>query len=326
MAQKMGAIRINENGGPEVLEWTSIDIPKPGPDQILVRLAAAGVNFIDVYHRDGLYPIDLPFTPGVEGAGTIEEVGAEVTTVAGGDRVAWAGAIGSYAEYAVVIADQAVAVPDGVELDQAAALVLQGLTAHYLVTDTFPLQAGQSCLIHAGAGGVGQLLIQMAKMLGATVFATVSTEDKAGLARQAGADHVINYAETDYAKAVEAIAGEKALDVVYDGVGADTVERGLELLRPRGMMVSYGNASGRPPEVDPLQLMRLGSLFVTRPTMGDYVATRDELVGRADELYRWLEAGTLAVHIGNRFPLAEAGEAHRALQGRMTTGKVLLDV
>ncbi len=240
--------------------------------------------------------------------------------------MAWPATLGSYAQFAAVPADRLVPVPDTVALDLAAATMLQGMTAHYLALATFPLEAGQSCLIHAGAGGVGQLLIQIAKRQGAEVFATVGTANKAELARAAGADHVIIYTEHDFQEEIERIAGPKAIDVVYDGVGADTVEAGMELLRPRGMMVTFGNASGPPPDVAAFQLMRLGSLLYTRPSLKDYIATRSELEERAFDLFRWIEDGQLKVNIGARFPLADAAEAHRALEGRETTGKVLLDV
>ena len=324
MPESMRAISVAKTGGPEVLEWGELPVPEPGVGELLVRVAAAGVNFIDTYHRDGLYPMELPFTPGVEGAGTVEAIG-EGAGMAVGDRVAWADVLGSYAEYALVTADRAVVIPDGVTSDVAAAAMLQGLTAHYLVTDTYPLAKGDLCLIHAGAGGVGGLLIQLAKMRGATVFTTASTGEKTETARAAGADHVINYSEVDFGDVVEEIAGERALDVVYDGVGADTVERGLRLLRPRGVFVTFGNSSGRPPKIDPLQLMRLGSLYITRPTLFDYITEREELEQRAAEVFAWIAGGQLDVHIGARFPVADAAGAHRALEGRRTTGKVLLE-
>lgn len=324
MTEQMGAIRIAAVGGPEVLRWTAVEVPSPGPEQVLVRVAAAGLNFIDVYHRNGLYPMETPFTPGIEGAGTVELVGSTVTAVAAGDRVAWFGPTGAYAEYAVLPVDRVVAVPAGIDSGVAAAAMLQGMTAHYLVNDTFPLAAGNTCLIHAGAGGVGQLLIQMAKMRGATVFTTVGTEAKAAYAATAGADHVIDYSSRDFAEEVRSVAGDKALDVVYDGVGATTFEAGLGLLRPRGMMVTFGNASGPPPPVDPLTLSQLGSLYLTRPTLYNYVATHDDLVRRADDLFTWIDDGDLKMHIGHRYPLADAADAHRALQGRNTVGKVLL--
>lgn len=322
----MHTIRVTETGGPEVLEWTSTERPVPGPGHLLVRVATAGVNFIDVYHRTGLYPQELPFVPGVEGAGRVEQLGPGVHGIEVGDRVAWAGLLGSYSEYAVVPAERAVVVPDGLGLDAAAALMLQGLTAHYLCKDTFPLAAGDRCLIHAGAGGVGHLLIQLAKRSGATVFTTVSSTAKGDLARQAGADHVIDYEKTDFLEAIRELAGPKPLDVVYDGVGAPTVERGLELLRPRGMMVMFGNAGGPPPKIDPIRLTRLGSLFVTRPTLWDYVPTRAELERRASDLFAWVQEGALDVHVGARFPLSQAAAAHAALESRGTMGKVLLEV
>ena len=326
MDARMGAIRVSRNGSAEVLEWTSSNRPEPGPDQVLVRLVAAGVNFIDVYHRQGLYPLDLPFTPGVEGAGTVEAVGSDVTTVHTGNQVAWAGPLGSYAEYAVVPAQRVVRVPEGVPMDVAAAVLLQGMTAHYLAHDTFPLANGDRCLIHAAAGGVGHLLAQIAKMRGATVFATVSNDAKAEVARRAGADHVILYSEEDFGPAIESLVGEKALDVIYDGVGADTLRRGLKLLRRRGMMVAYGNASGRPPKIDPLDdLLGGGSLFLTRPSLFDYIATREELEQRAADLFGWIADGRLTVHVGCRLSVAEAAEAHRVLEGRSNTGKVLLE-
>ncbi len=321
----MHAIRVTSTGGPEVLEWSKTEVPQLGSGQALVRVVAAGVNFIDTYHRNGLYPLELPFTPGVEGAGIVESVADGVDLVAVGDRVAWSGPLGAYAQFAALPVDRLVQVPEGMELELAAAVLLQGLTAHYLALDTWPLQAGQTCLVHAGAGGVGLLLIQIAKMLGATVLATTGTAEKVTIARGAGADEVINYTETDFVRAVEELAGEKSIDVIYDGVGADTVEKGLDLLRPRGMMVTFGNASGPPSDFSALDLMRKGSLFVTRPTLADYVAAREDLERRAGDIFDWILKGRLNVRIGARFPLAEAADAHAALEGRMTTGKVLLE-
>jgi len=311
-------------GGPEVLEWGPLELAEPGPGQIAVNVTAAGVNFIDVYHRTGLYPLPLPFTPGFEGAGVVEAVGVDVSLEIGA-RVAWSTAPGSYAERVVMAADVVVEVPDSVGLDTAAAVMLQGLTAHYLSHDTYSLAEGDSCLIHAGAGGVGNLLIQMAKARGATVFATVGSSEKAEVAREAGADHVIDYSTADFGDAIEEIAGPRPLAVVYDGVGAATFERGLGLLGRRGTMVTFGNASGPPAPVDPLELARHGSVYVTRPTLRDYTGTRDELLQRTDDLFRWIAAGDLEVRIGSRFPLSEAATAHRALEGRRTTGKVLLE-
>jgi NADPH:quinone reductase len=320
----MKAIQIPRTGGPEVMEWTDVDDPVAEPDQVVVDVDAAGVNFIDTYHRTGLYPMELPIVPGLEGAGTVLAVGDATDGIAVGDRVAWTGGLGSYAERVAVGADAVVPVPDSVPSDIAAASMLQGLTAHYLATDTFPLNAGARCLIHAGAGGVGLLLIQLAKMRGAEVFTTVGSEEKAELARAAGADHVILYREVDFGDAIEDIAGPNALDVVYDGVGKSVFDRSLELLRMRGMMVQFGNASGPVDPVSPLRLSRGGSLFLTRPTLFHYIATRPELLRRATDLFGWIESGELDVRIGARFPMEDAVEAHRALEGRRTTGKVLL--
>jgi NADPH2:quinone reductase len=318
------AIVVSEFGGPEQLVLEDAPDPSPGPDQLLVAVEAAGLNFIDVYHRIGLYPLQTPFTPGVEGAGTVVSSGGNVTGVKPGDRVGWVSAIGSYAENVAFPAAKAIPIPDGVETSTVAALLFQGITAHYLATDTYPLTPGDRCLIHAGAGGVGLLLTQVAKLRGAEVFTTVGTEEKAELSRKAGADHVIVYTRDDFRDEVESIAGPRSIDVVYDGVGAATFMPSLDLLRPRGLMVSFGNASGPVPEITPLLLMRKGSLFLTRPTTGDYLQTREELLARCDDLFGWVEQGSLEVRIGAEYPLAAAAEAHRALEGRMTTGKVLL--
>lgn len=319
----MHAIRITETGEPSVMRWIQTDRPAPGAGEVLVRVAAAGVNFIDTYHRTGLYPMELPFTPGLEGAGEVIATGDDAGFVAG-DRVAWSNALGSYAEAVIVRSDSAVRVPDGVELDVAAAAMLQGMTAHYLANDTFPLQPGHRCLVHAGAGGVGLLLIQMAKQAGAEVFTTVSTADKAELAAGAGADHVIRYDEEDFGATVERLAGDRPLDVVYDGVGQATFDRDLELLRSRGMLVLFGQSSGVVPPFDLGRLARNGSLYVTRPTLFDYIAARDDLERRAGAVLGAIAAGDLSVRIGHRWRLAEAAEAHRALESRATTGKVLL--
>jgi NADPH2:quinone reductase len=321
----MFCIRVAQHGGPEVLEWTSVDDPEPGSSDLVVELASAGLNYLDVYQRTGLYPMSLPFTPGSEGAGVVVAAGPEVTRFAVGDRVGWASVLGSYAERVRVPEALAVAVPDAVGLDLAAAVLLQGMTAHYLALDTFPLSAGDRCLVHAGAGGVGLLLIQIAKRLGAEVFTTVGSADKADLAKAAGADHVILYEQTEFGAEVERIAGARPLDVVYDGVGQAVFSRSLELLRRRGTMVTFGNASGAVEPLSPLVLSRGGSLYLTRPTMFDYVATRDELERRAGELFSWIADGSLDVRIGTRLPLAEAAEAHRLIESRATTGKVLLD-
>jgi NADPH2:quinone reductase len=318
-------MQVTRHGGPEVMEWVELADPTPGPTDLVVDLVAAGLNFVDTYQRSGLYPMTLPFIPGSEGAGVVRAVGSEVAGFAVGDAVAWASALGSYAQQVRVPAAVAVAVPDGIGLDVAAAVLLQGLTAHYLALDTYPLQAGDRCLIHAGAGGTGQLLIQIAKRRGAEVFTTVGSAAKGELAREAGADHVIEYRDAEFGAAVEAIAGPRPLDVVYDGVGKAVFSRSLELLRRRGMMVTFGNASGPVDPVAPLELSRGGSLYLTRPTLGDYIATRDELERRAADLFAWIADGSLRVRIGARFPLADAVAAHRALEGRETTGKTLLE-
>jgi NADPH:quinone reductase len=319
----MHHIRVSTAGGPETLEWVTGEEPEPGEDSLIVEVAAAGLNFIDTYQRSGLYPVELPFTPGLEGAGTVLWAPAE-SGFAPGDRVAWASAPKSYAERAAVPVGQAVRVPDAVALESAAAVMLQGITAHYLATDTFPLRPGHRCLIHAGAGGVGLLLIQIAKHQGAEVFTTVGSEAKAELARHAGADHVINYSTVDFGDAVETEIGPRALDVVYDGVGKAVFDRSLNLIRPRGMMVTFGNASGPADPVPPLTLMREGSLYLTRPTMGHYLADRTELEARTSDLFTWMAEGWLHVRIGARVSMAEAAEAHRMLEARETTGKVIL--
>lgn len=320
----MRAVRISSNGGPEVLELADVEPRTPGEGEVLVDVAAAGVNFIDTYQRTGLYPLPLPLVLGMEGAGTVRQVGPGVDDVAVGDVVAWADVMGSYAQQVVAPAARVVPVPDGVDPAVAAAAMLQGLTAHYLVTDTFALGAGQRCLVHAGAGGVGLLLIQLAKRAGAEVFTTAGGPEKGALARAAGADHVIDYRAEDFGDAVERIAGPKALDVVYDGVGRDTFLRGLDLLRPRGLMVTFGNASGAPDPVAPLLLSQKGSLFLTRPTLGHYVATTQELRGRAADVLGLVAGGGLDVRVGDRRPLDDVRGAHEALEGRRTTGKVLL--
>jgi NADPH:quinone reductase len=321
----MYGVRVARHGGPEVLEWTELDDPAPGPGGLVVDVAAAGLNFIDVYQRSGLYTMPLPYTPGLEGAGVVRAVGDGVEQVSVGDRVGWASVLGSYAQQLRVPAHVAVKVPETVGLDVAAAVLLQGMTAHYLAVDTYPLDAGDRCLIHAGAGGVGLLLIQIAKRRGAEVFATVGSEAKAELARGAGADHVIVYRDSDFGAEVETIAGPRPLDVIYDGVGQATFDRGLELLRPRGMMVTFGNASGPVAPFAPLRLSDAGSLFLTRPKLAEYIATRDELEQRAHDLFDWLADGSLTVRIGERIPLHDAAAAHRMIESRQTTGKVILE-
>jgi len=321
----MRAIRISKNGGPEVLSYDEIAVPEPKADEVAFRVEAAGVNFIDIYQRTGLYPVPLPATLGNEAAGVVTRVGASVTRFRVGDRIASAKVVsGAYAEYAVAPATQAVRVPERIDSRNAAALLLQGATAHYLACDTYPLKPGDTALVHAAAGGVGLLLVQIAKRRGARVLAMVGAEAKVALAREAGADEVVVSTKEAFADAARRFTGGRGVDVVYDAVGKDTFEGSLSSLRPRGMMVSFGNASGPVPPFSPLILSQKGSLFFTRPTLGHYTATSEELQKRADDLFRWVAAGELKVHIGATFPLAEAAAAHRALEGRGTKGKLLL--
>ncbi len=320
----MKAIRVEAFGGPEVLRLVEISDPQPGPGQLLVRVEAAGVNYIDVYQRTGLYPSPLPFTLGLEGAGVVEGVGSGVVGFQVGDRVAWANVPGGYAELGLVPAEGAVAIPAGLELQAAAALMLQGMTAQYLCTSTYPLRPGETCLVHAAAGGVGLLLVQMAKKRGARVIGTVSTEEKARLAREAGADDVVQYTREDFLEAVRRLTQGRGVQVVYDSVGKTTAEKSLDCLAPRGMLVFFGNASGPAPPVDPLTLSRKGSLFLTRPTLGHYIADRASLEARAGEVLGDAAAGRLKVRIDRSYPLAQAAEAHRVLEARQTSGKVLL--
>lgn len=322
----MQAIQVRAPGGPEVLEPVETPAREAGAGELVVAVVAAGVNFVDTYQRSGLYAVPLPFVPGMEGCGRVLEVGPGTDGVAVGDLVAWADAPGSYAEQVVLPVTRAVPVPEGIAPEVAAAIMLQGLTAHYLSHDTHPLRPGDRCLVHAGAGGVGLLLVRLAKRAGAEVFATVGSQEKAEIARTAGADHVIVYTAQDFGDAVEAIAGPRPLDVVYDGVGRLTFDRGLGLLRRRGTMVTFGNASGPVEPLAPLRLSQEGSLYLTRPKLGDYIATTERLRARTADLFGLLSAGELDVRIGARFPLTEAAQAHRALEGRATTGKVLLDV
>ena len=316
------AIEITATGGPDVLVLRDVAKPVPGPGQALIRIEASGVNFIDVYVREGRYPAKLPLIPGQEAAGTVVEVGDDVTTVKAGDRVAWCSVLGTYAEYAVAPADRLVAVPEGISSEQAAAAMLQGMTAHYLSHSTYPIRKGDEVLIHAGAGGVGLLLTQMAKSLGARVFSTVSTEEKAALSREAGADVVINYQTDDFA--VEVRKQSSGLHAVYDSVGKTTFEQSLSVLRPRGMMVLYGGSSGAVPPFDLMKLASSGSLFVTRPTLLAYTASRAELESRATDVLQGIAKGTLKLRLEHTYPLAEAAQAHRDLEGRKTTGKILL--
>jgi len=320
----MKAIQIKETGGPEQLEFVDIPTPKPGPKDALVKIAASGVNFIDVYFRIGLYKADLPVVLGMEAAGVVEEVGKEVTEVRPGDRVAYAMARGSCAEHAVVPAWQLVKIPVGIGLNSAAAAMLQGMTAHYLTHSTFQLKAGVTCLVHAAAGGAGRLIVQMAKMLGARVFGTTSTEAKDELARQAGIDEVIFYTKQDFEAEVKRLTGGRGVDVIYDSVGAPTYMQGLNCLRPRGMMVLFGQSGGKVPPIDPTILNTKGSLFLTRPSLAHYCANREELLWRAGDILQWVASGKLKLAIDRTYPLAQAAQAHRDLEARATAGKVLL--
>ncbi len=321
----MKAIRIHRVGGPEVLELEDVPDPQPGEGQAIVRVEAAGVNFVDVYFRTGLYKAPaLPFVPGQEAAGTVIAVGAGVAGIDVGDRVAYVGIPGAYAELASVPAARLVKIPEEVTTRQAAAAMLQGITAQFLATSTYPLKPGDVCIVHAAAGGVGQLLCQIARLRGARVFGTVSTEEKARIAREAGADEVILYSQQDFSAEARRLNGGKGVQVIYDGVGRATFEKGLDTLEPRGLMVLFGQASGPVPPFDPSLLNQKGSLYLTRPSMGHYIAGRDELMERAGEVLGWVADGKLRLNIDRELPLAQAAEAHRALEGRETTGKVLL--
>ena len=320
----MKAIRVKAQGGPEVLELTELPTPPPGEGQALVRVEAAGVNFIDIYQRSGVYKLPLPFTLGQEGAGVVEAVGKNVSEVKPGDRVAWAGPMGSYASHQAIPAARLVPVPARIDLKSAAAAMLQGMTAHYLVNDTFPLRPGHSCLIHAAAGGVGQLFCQLARRAGAQVIGTVGGPAKAQLAKAAGAHEVIDYRTQDFEAEVKRITGGSGVHVVYDSVGKDTWEKSLRSLRPRGMLVIFGGSSGTVPPIDIQSLAQHGSLYLTRPTLGTYVLTRDELLSRAGALLGLIERGDLKLRIEEALPLAEAGKAHELLASRKTTGKLLL--
>ncbi|MDP9426073.1 MAG: quinone oxidoreductase [Actinomycetota bacterium] len=321
----MKAVRINEFGGPEALRYEDVPVPEPGPGQVRIKLAASGVNFIDVYQRTGLYPGDLPRTMGNEGAGEVEALGEGVEELSEGDFVAFAGVPGAYAEYVVAPADRLVPFNvTYVEARMAAAIMLQGMTAHYLTHSTFPIQEGQTALVHAAAGGVGLLLCQLAKMRGARVIGTVSTTEKAELAKTAGADEVILYTEQDFVEETRRITGGEGVDVVYDSVGKTTFEGSLDSLKPRGYLVLFGASSGPVPPVDLQVLNQKGGLFVTRPSLAHYTATREELLWRAQSLFTWIGQNNLSVRVGGSYKLSEADQAHRDLEGRKTTGKLIL--
>jgi NADPH2:quinone reductase len=320
----MKAVRIHQVGGPENLQHEDMPQPAPKPGEAVVKIEAAGVNFIDTYHRTGLYKNQLPLTLGVEGAGVVSAIGDGVTRVKVGDRVAWTNIPGSYAEFVAAPADRLVALPAGLSAQQGAAAMLQGMTAHYLALTTFPLKPGDVCLVHAGAGGVGLLLTQIAAFRGARVITTVSTEDKARLSREAGATDVVFYTKQDFEAEVKRIAGGRGVDVAYDSVGQTTFLKSLNCLRPRGMMVLFGQSSGAVAPFDPLMLSQKGSLFLTRPTLVNYIASRDDLEQRSSDIFTWIADGSLRLRMEFEFALKDAAEAHRALEGRRTTGKVLL--
>lgn len=320
----MKAIQIHEFGDSSALKLEEIPVPEPGAGQVRVKVEAAGLNFIDTYHRQGWYPVPLPFTPGVEAAGTVDAVGEGVDRISIGDRVAYCMSPGNYAEYALTEAGNTVPIPAGVSTEQAAAVLLQGMTAHYLTHSTYPLQEGDIMLLHAAAGGTGQLVVQMAKMRGATVIGTCSTEEKAEVVRAAGGDHVILYTKQDFEEEVKRITNGKGCHVVYDSVAKTTFDKSLNCLRPRGMMVLFGQASGPVEPMDPQILNQRGSLYITRPSLGHYIADREELLSRTNDLFSWIKNGQLKLRIDRTFPLAQAGAAHDYLEGRNTKGKVLL--
>jgi len=320
----MQAIQVSKVGGPEVLTPVDVPIPSPKPDEALVQIKASGVNFVDVYFREGRYPTPLPFINGQEAAGVVTDVGSEVTTLQPGDRVAYSSRLGSYAEFAAVPADRLVKIPAGLDFDQAAAAMLQGMTAHYLLHSTYPLQKGQTALIHAAAGGVGLLLVQMAKKIGGRVIATAGTPEKAQVARDAGADECIIYTEADFESETKRLTNNEGVHVVYDGVGKATFDKDLNVLRPRGYLVLFGGSSGAVPPFDLIQLSQKGSLFITRPTLHHYTLTREELEWRAGDVLQSVARGELKLRIHKAYPLADAAQAHRDLEGRKTTGKLIL--
>ena len=320
----MKAIQVQKSGGPEALTLVDIPVPEPKPNEVVVKVSAAGINFVDVYFREGRYPAALPFVSGQEASGIVSEVGAEVKSFKPGDRVAYTGIMGAYAEYAAVPADRLVRVPEGITHQQAAAAMLQGMTAHYLVYDTYPLKKGETALIHAAAGGVGLLLVQMAKNIGARVLATTGTEDKAKLAREAGADEVIVYSQQDFEAETKRLTGGKGVDVIYDGVGKTTFDKDLNILRPRGYLVLFGAASGAVPPFDLVKLSQKGSLYVTRPSLGNYIATHEELQQRAAQVLNMISKGKVKLRIEHIYPLRDAQQAHRDLEARKTTGKLIV--
>jgi NADPH2:quinone reductase len=320
----MKAIQIQKNGGPEVMALAELPVPEAAAGQVVVKVEAAGVNFIDVYQRNGLYPVQLPYVLGVEGSGTVSEVGSGAGTLAVGDRVAWAAGPGTYAEYVAVPSDKLVKVPEAIGFPEAAAAMLQGMTAHYLALETYPIKKGDTVLVHAAAGGVGQLLVQVAKRRGARVLATVSTEQKADLARKAGADEVILYTQTDFVEEVKRMTGGAGVHAVYDSVGQTTFLKSLDCLSRRGTLISFGQSSGKIQPIEPAILGAKGSLYLTRPSLFHYIADRVSLERRASDVLGWIAKGELVLHIGEKLPLAEAAEAHRRLEARKTTGKVLL--
>jgi NADPH2:quinone reductase len=320
----MKAIQVSQTGGPEVLTLVDLPVPEPKPNEAVVQVEAAGVNFIDVYFREGHYPAPLPFVNGQEAAGVVIATGADAGNVKVGDRVAYSGALGSYAEYAAVPADRLVKIPDQLDFNQAAAAMLQGMTAHYLSHSTYPIKPGETALIHAAAGGVGLLLVQMCKLLGARVIGTAGSEEKAKRARDAGADDVIIYTDQDFETETKRLTEDKGVHVVYDGVGKDTFAKDLNVLRPRGYLVLFGGASGAVPPFDLLELTKHGSLFVTRPSLQHYIVTREELEQRSGDVLQMIVRGDLKLRIHKTYPLTEAQQAHRDLEGRRTTGKLLL--
>jgi NADPH:quinone reductase len=320
------AVRVHALGGPEVMQYDDIDVPRPGPGEVLVKITATGLNYLDVQYRIGRVKAPLPFTNGTEAAGIVSEVGSGVTDVKVGDRVAYTMVLGTYAEYALAPAARLVPVPDGLDLRTAAAALLQGLTAHYLTHSTYPLKAGETALVHAAAGGIGNVLTQVARLVGARVIATVGSDAKAELARQAGAHHVINYSTQDFEQEVKKLTDGGGVDVVYDSVGKDTFDKSLNCLRHRGYLALFGFSSGPVPPFDPAILGIKGSLFLTRPGLNQYIATRDELMTRARDLFKWIADGSVTIRINHTFPLVDAMKAHQELEARRTTGKVLLEV